>query len=371
MERRKPTGRSPNSDIDRQISRRRDLIIDATGEVVPPALLFRPLESAAGGPAAAVQGIILTHRPAELTGLANRSPLESAVLGIGGTPRSERSHVVRDPDIIIATPERLIDHLRRENVAIDKVRTVVVEEASEDPAGYYTDLQYILSKIHKHPRIVLFANDPSAVPNGDAAFLRRPLNLRLFEEENTMGSYKNIENSEELKRQVEQILHDIHNEEDPLELNEYKRFFKKNVPIWRRAYFTAYMLKYLDGGQNRGARRSSRRAPRAQSAGAAQSGPTGNNGRRSGGESSPQTNGDMTSVFIGIGKNRRVFPRDLIALFTEVDGITGDDIGQIKILDNYSFMEIKQEQAQTAIEAVNGREFRGRKLNVNFARRKD
>ena len=79
----------------------------------------------------------------------------------------------------------------------------------------------------------------------------------------------------------------------------------------------------------------------------------------------------MTSVFIGIGKNRRVFPRDLVALFTEVEGITGDDIGQIKILDNYSFMEINPDRAQTAIDAVNGREFRGRKLNVNYARRKD
>ncbi|MFW6338346.1 MAG: DbpA RNA binding domain-containing protein, partial [Alkalispirochaetaceae bacterium] len=227
----------------------------------------------------------------------------------------------------------------------------------EDPAGYYTDVQYILSKVKKHPRIILFTNDPAGVPGNVTALLRRPSSLRLFtEEENHMASNEYIENSAELKEQIKQILNDIHNEEDPLELNAYKRFYKKHVPIWRRAYFTAYLLKYFGGSGLNGGRRPSRRSRRHSD--------NDNTGSTSG-------NGEMTSVFIGIGKNRRVFPRDLVALFTEVEGISGDDIGQIKILDNYSFMEIKEDRAQTAIDAVNGREFRGRKLNVNYARKKD
>lgn len=358
--------RLPNSQVPRLLSGRRDLLVDTNGETVPPSLLFHPFQSPALGSAAHVQGLLITPNPAPFAGLANRAPIDSAVLGLGGTPRSERSDVVRDPDLIVATPERLIDHLRRENVTITRVHRVVIEENSEDPAGYYTDIQYILSKIRRHPRIVLFAHDPSAVPTNESAFLRRPVNLRLFEEEEDMGSYKHIDNSEELKKQVEQILHDIHNEEDPVELNEYKKFFKKNVPIWRRAYFTAYMLKALQNGTSpKAARNNSRRSPRSQSA------PAGNNGSRTTPEASNGDEGEMTSVFIGIGKNRRVFPRDLIALFTEVDGITGEDIGQIKILDNYSFMEIKPERAKTAIDSVNGREFRGRKLTVNYARKKD
>jgi hypothetical protein len=345
-------------EVDRQFEkllvRRRDLFVDTSGSPVPPSLLLKPFHHAAKGSAASVQGILLTHRPGDFSASAGKAAFDSAVLGLSGTPRSERGEVVRDPDLIVATPERLIDHIRRENVDVAKVYRVVIEEASEDPAGFYTDVQYILSKIRKHPHIILFTSDPAGVPGSVTAILRRPSSLRLLEEEeNHMGKNEYIENSDELKKQIEQILHDIHNEEDPLELNAYKRFYKKHVPLWRRAYFTAYLLKYFGGQGSGGGRRSSRRSGRQS-----------DNGNSS-------SNGDMTSVFIGIGKNRRVFPRDLVALFTEVEGITGDDIGQIKILDNYSFMEIKEERAKTAIDAVNGREFRGRKLNVNYARRKD
>ena len=329
-------------------------MLDTSGGTVPATFLLSPFLHAAKGSAAAVQGILLTDRLSDLADLVEETPFNTAVLGLAGTPRSERGAVDRDPSLIVATPERLIDHIRRENVDVAKVHTVVIEETSEDPAGYYTDVQYILSKIKKHPRIILFTNDPAGVPGNVTALLRRPSSLRLFlEEENHMAKNDYIENSDELKKQIEQILHDIHNEEDPLELNDYKRFYKKHVPVWRRAYFTAYLLKYFGGQGSSGGRRSSRRSTKQS------------------GNGSSSSNGDMTSVFIGIGKNRRVFPRDLVALFTEVDGITGDDIGQIKILDNYSFMEIKEERAKTAIDAVNGREFRGRKLNVNYARRKD
>ncbi|MFP4301533.1 MAG: DbpA RNA binding domain-containing protein [Spirochaetaceae bacterium] len=332
-------------------------MLDTSGAAVPPTFLLSPFLLAAKGSAAQVQGILLTHRLSDLSHLLEETPFETAVLGLAGTPRSERGAVNRDPTLIVTTPERLIDHIRRENVDVAKVHTVVIEETSEDPAGYYTDVQYILSKVKKHPRIILFTNDPAGVPGNVTALLRRPSSLRLFtEEENHMASNEYIENSAELKEQIKQILNDIHNEEDPLELNAYKRFYKKHVPIWRRAYFTAYLLKYFGGSGLNGGRRPSRRSRRHSD--------NDNTGSTSG-------NGEMTSVFIGIGKNRRVFPRDLVALFTEVEGISGDDIGQIKILDNYSFMEIKEDRAQTAIDAVNGREFRGRKLNVNYARKKD
>lgn len=354
---------SPNQqaveEFERLLSRRRDLLVETRGEPVSPPLLLSPLERAAKGSAGHVQGILLTERPGRLADPLRRAPFDGAVLGLSQTPRSERNEIIREPDIIVATPERVIDHLRRENVHVRKVSMIVIEEATEDPAGYYTDVQYILSKVRKHPRTILFTNDASTVTGSDMSILRRPRILRLFEEEESlMGKEKNIDKPDELKKQIEDVLHAIHNEEDPLELNEYKRFFKKHVPVFRRAYFTAYLLKYLGSQNSGGGRRSSRRGSRSNAKG------NGSNGDSS-------DNGDMTSVFIGIGKNRRVFPRDLVALFTEVEGITGDDIGQIKILDNYSFMEIKEERAKTAIDAVNGREFRGRKLNVNYARRKD
>ena len=344
--------------------RRKDVVIDTAGTSVSPTLLLEPFRHATKG-SSHLHGVLLTDRPEELERESRQAPFDTAVLGLSGNPRSERAQVGRDPDIVVATPERVIDHLRRDNLDVTHVKTVVIEEASEDRAGYFTDIQYILSKIRKHPHTLLFA--ANGVPPNEISILKRPVSLRLIkEEESTMGTNDYIDNGDELKKRIKDILHDIHNEEDPLELNDYKRFFKKHVPIFRRAYFTAYLLKQLDEKGSIGGRRSSRRGGRNGGRDSRESRDTRDNGR----ENNKQ-NGEMTSVFIGIGKNRRVFPRDLVALFTEVEGITGDDIGQIKILDNYSFMEINPEQAQKAIDAVNGREFRGRKLNVNYAKRKD
>ena len=47
-----------------------------------------------------------------------------------------------------------------------------------------------------------------------------------------------------------------------------------------------------------------------------------------------------------------------------------EDIGQVKVLDNYSFVEINPDKAQMAIDSLNGTELRGRKITVNFARKK-
>jgi hypothetical protein len=52
--------------------------------------------------------------------------------------------------------------------------------------------------------------------------------------------------------------------------------------------------------------------------------------------------------------------------------IPREDIGAIRILDNYSFIQVRDSAADAIIEALNGQTFRGRVLSVNYARaRKD
>ena len=77
-----------------------------------------------------------------------------------------------------------------------------------------------------------------------------------------------------------------------------------------------------------------------------------------------------TSIFISIGKNRRVYPRDLVGLLVAVGGIDRERIGDIKVLANYSFVQLYTEDCQTAIDKLNGYDYRGRKLAVSFSRQK-
>ena len=144
------------------------------------------------------------------------------------------------------------------------------------------------------------------------------------------------EDVQALQERLSTIIDEIKTSSDPEELNEVRRVFRKNVPFFMRAYVAAYLLK--------------------------------------GGNGSPKkrkTSSEMATLFVGIGKTRRVFPRDIIQLFSGVDGIEAPDIGEIKILENYSFVEVKKDKAEAAIAKLNGQEFRKRKLNVNYARRRD
>ena len=138
---------------------------------------------------------------------------------------------------------------------------------------------------------------------------------------------------ESTAQQLREIVRQIHEDEDAREMNEYKKFIKRHVSLFSRAYVTAYLFKQYAGGGS--------------------------------GVSS-----DRTSIFVSAGRNRRVHARDLVTLFTSADGVSRDDIGQIKVLDNYSFVELENSKAKQAIDSLNGTDFRGRKLTVNYARRK-
>ena len=79
---------------------------------------------------------------------------------------------------------------------------------------------------------------------------------------------------------------------------------------------------------------------------------------------------DATSIFVSIGKNRRVYPRDLVGILIAIAGIDRERIGDIKVLANYSFVQLYTEDAQNAIDKLNGYDYRGRKLAVSYSRQK-
>ncbi len=197
-----------------------------------------------------------------------------------------------------------------------------------------------------------------------------------------MARYRYINDPESLKESLEEIVRSIHDEMDPHEMNEYKKFFKKNVSVFSRAYFTAFLIKqFVEGDGARSGRRSRsdrsrgsvERSGSGRGAGrrSAEVAPSSrDNGDGSNGGPGDPVSGDQQTLFVSVGKNRRVYPKDFVALLTELEGVTGEQIGQIKILDSYSFVEVDNEIADKVIDAYNGYEFRGRKLTVNYARNK-
>ena len=62
----------------------------------------------------------------------------------------------------------------------------------------------------------------------------------------------------------------------------------------------------------------------------------------------------------------QAYPRDLIGLIMQNVEIEREHVGDIRVLDNYSFVQVITEDAQKIIDALNEFEYRGRKLVVSF-----
>jgi hypothetical protein len=199
---------------------------------------------------------------------------------------------------------------------------------------------------------------------------------------------------EKTRKKIGLMLEKIKTEVDPHLLNEYRSLFKKEVSFFRRSWVAAYLLMLSEQGnvgrfdKNRPAgnfNRDSGGSSRSRSPEGRQSASSSGNSRPEYSRTEPRTDSSRTEVprkplpeeesrrlFISIGRNRRVFPREILGLITTKTAVSRDDIGAIRILDNYSFVQVRDSVADTIIEALNGKPFRGRTLSVNYARvRKD
>ncbi len=77
------------------------------------------------------------------------------------------------------------------------------------------------------------------------------------------------------------------------------------------------------------------------------------------------------TIFISVGRSRGVFPRDLVGLLVSVAGFDRSRIGEIRVLSNYSFVQLFAEDCEKAIKALDGCDYRGRKLSVSFSHKKE
>ena len=64
----------------------------------------------------------------------------------------------KKPQIVVATPGRLMDHYRHKNLRLDKIKTVILDEADRMlDMGFFKDVTGILDKIKNRPTLGLFS----------------------------------------------------------------------------------------------------------------------------------------------------------------------------------------------------------------------
>ena len=77
----------------------------------------------------------------------------------GGQPFDKQiTQLKKDPQIIVATPGRLMDHMKRRTVRLDKVQTVVLDEADRMlDMGFVRDVTHILDKMPNRKNLGMFS----------------------------------------------------------------------------------------------------------------------------------------------------------------------------------------------------------------------
>ena len=90
--------------------------------------------------------------------------------------------------IIIGTPGRVMDHMRRQTIKLDQVHTVVMDEADEMlNMGFLEDMETILSQLPKERQTILFsATMPDPIMKIARTFQKEPEVIRVVKKELTV-----------------------------------------------------------------------------------------------------------------------------------------------------------------------------------------
>jgi len=173
---------------------------------------------------------------------------------------------------------------------------------------------------------------------------------------------------EKAEKKLKVILERMQSDTDAALLKEYHKIYKKEFSLFKRSWAAAWLFMNYDLNETSSAHDSGKNRVQQE------------NKTEKHEKTDKCASADIEAVlpeeeskrlFISIGKNRRLYPRELITFISSKTSAAKEDIGIIRILDNYSFVQVRDTKADEIIEALNGIRFRGRTLTVNFAKLKN
>jgi ATP-dependent RNA helicase DeaD len=157
---------------------------------------------------------------------------------------------------------------------------------------------------------------------------------------------------DQLGKSLKELVETMKLDANIVELDQYRKVFRQNVPFWLRSYFAAFLIRHLnrEGRLDQLAKQTT--APQKDRS------------------TSRETLNEPTTLFFGAGRSRRTNRQEIIQILTEKAGVDAKDVGEIKIKENYSFIDVEKKVANSIIEKLDGYALRGRPVKVNFAIKK-
>ena len=78
----------------------------------------------------------------------------------------------------------------------------------------------------------------------------------------------------------------------------------------------------------------------------------------------------MTRLFIHAGRRAGIRPMDIVGAIANEANVAGNRVGSIDLYDNFSFVEVPNNEATRVMTALNNTTLRGKRVEVNVAKPK-
>ena len=166
----------------------RDVLASAeTGSGKTAAFLLPILNSIIGKPRGSTRALVLVPTRelaaqvlADMQDLAVHTPVTGAAV-FGGVGPGPQEHAFRSGvDVLVATPGRLLDHLRRPYAKLDRIEHLVLDEADRMlDMGFLPEIRKILRYVPPRRQTLFFsATMPPPIRELTRDMLHNPLNVR-------------------------------------------------------------------------------------------------------------------------------------------------------------------------------------------------
>ncbi|RYZ55253.1 MAG: DEAD/DEAH box helicase, partial [Proteobacteria bacterium] len=145
---------------------------------------------------------LCTQVAREFRNLGRRMPGLQVLVVCGGQPVAPQAFALeKGVHIVVGTPGRILDHIRRDSIQLSRLSTVVLDEADRMlDMGFQEDMETILAESPPSRQTVFFsATFPDSIGEMSAAYQRDPVEVT-------------IENTDESKADIHQVLYETTNE---------------------------------------------------------------------------------------------------------------------------------------------------------------
>lgn len=129
----------------------------------------------------------------EIKKLASYLPDVRYVAIVGGSDMTRQiKSLKKKPQIVIGTPGRIMDHMRRRTLKLHELQTLVLDEADEMlNMGFKEDIETILKGASKQHQTLMFsATFPSFIKQITKEFMTNPVNIEVGQDNKSLSNIK-------------------------------------------------------------------------------------------------------------------------------------------------------------------------------------